>query len=184
MQAYHNPNPSNSCPSPSTGPLISGPDPEQLRRFLIQQGKGALLPMLEVILSVDGSVNTLMDTMSKVTIESLLEFSAEQVAGPKLQGHRDQTDRPVRHHGLQDGIVELADRKLQVKRPRLRKREGGAGAEVLVPAYEALRHNPQLGQHMFDVLLKGVSTRRYRDVVSQMAESLGTSTSAHTRQVI
>ena len=152
MQAYQNPDLSNSCASPSTCPVVTGPDPEQLRRFLVQQGKGALLPMLEVILSVDGSVNALMDTMSKATIESLLEFSAEQVAGPKAQGQRDQTDRPVRHHGVQDGIVELADRKLQVKRPRLRKREGGAGAEVPVPAYEALRHNPQLGQHMFDVL--------------------------------
>jgi transposase-like protein len=184
MQAYQNPHLSNSCVSPSSRPVIAGPDPEQLKRFLVQQGKGSLLPMLEVILSVDGSVNTLMDTMSKATIESLLEFSAEQVAGPKAQGHRDQTDRPVRHHGVQDGIVELADRKLHVKRPRLRKRQGGAGAEVPVPAYEALRHNAQLGQHMFDVLLKGVSTRRYRDVVSQMAESLGISKSALSRQVI
>ena len=57
MQAYQNPDLSNSCASPSTCPVVTGPDPEQLRRFLVQQGKGALLPMLEVILSVDGSVN-------------------------------------------------------------------------------------------------------------------------------
>jgi transposase-like protein len=77
--------------------------------------------------------------------------------------------------------VQLADRKVKVRRPRLRHKSEG---EVKVPAYEMLRQDRGLGQHMLGALLRGVSTREYQEVLPQMAETVGVSRSAISRKVI
>ena len=87
----------------------------------------------------------------------------------------------IRHHGSQSGCVQLADRKVKVKRPRLRHKTEG---EVKVPAYEALRQDRGLGQHMLGALLRGVSTREYQEVLPQMAETVGVSRSAISRKAV
>jgi transposase-like protein len=68
-----------------------------------------------------------------------------------------------------------------VKRPRLRHKTEG---EVKVPAYESLRQDRGLGQHMLGALLRGVSTREYQEVLPQMAETVGVSRSAISRKVV
>ena len=70
---------------------------------------------------------------------------------------------------------------MKVKRPRLRHKSEG---EVKVPAYEALRHDRGLGQHMLGALLRGISTREYREVLPQMAETVGVSRSSISRKAI
>jgi hypothetical protein len=87
----------------------------------------------------------------------------------------------IRHHGSQPGCVQLADRKVKVKRPRLRHKTEG---EVKIPAYEALRLDRGLGQHMLGALLRGVSTREYQEVLPQMAETVGVSRSAISRKAV
>jgi len=71
--------------------------------------------------------------------------------------------------------VRLSDRKLKVQRIRLRRRGGGMGAEVPVPAYEALKAHDRTGARMLEILLSGVSTRNYAKVLPEMAESVGLS---------
>jgi len=47
---------------------------------------------------------------------------------------------------------------LRVKKPRLRRgRE--RGAEVEIPAYEAMQHNGRLGERVLEILMRNVSTR-------------------------
>jgi transposase-like protein len=75
----------------------------------------------------------------------------------------------------------LADRKVKVKRPRLRHKTEG---EVKIPAYEKLRQDRGLGQHMLGVLLRGVSTREYQEVLPQMAATVGISRNAISRKAI
>jgi hypothetical protein len=60
-------------------------------------------------------------------------LSAEQMAGARTPG---KARGNIRHHGSQPGCVQLADRKVKVKRPRLRHKTEG---EVKVPAHEMLR---------------------------------------------
>lgn len=67
---------------------------------------------------------------------------------------------------------------------RLRRRGGGPGAEVPVPAYEALKANDCTGARMLEILLSGVSTRNYAKVLPEMAESVGISRSAVSREFI
>jgi len=105
-------------------------------------------------------------------------LSAEQVAGPRTPG---KASGDIRHHGSQPGHVKLADRKVRVKRPRLRHKTEG---EVKIPAYQALRQDRGLSQHMPGALLRGVSAREYQEVLPQMAATLGVSPSAISRQAI
>lgn len=99
--------------------------------------------------------------------EQILNLSAEQMAGPRTPG---RVSGDIRYHGSQPGRVQLTDRELKVKRPRLRHRTEG---EVKVPAYEMLRKDPRLGQHMLGALLRGISTREYQEVLPQMATTVG-----------
>ncbi len=135
-----------------------------------------LLPIVEMIESASEVVNSVIHEIGRQTIELLLVLSAEQVAGPRTQG-KESGD--VRWHGSQKGRVALADRKVEVKRPRLRHKTEG---EVKVPAYEALRNDTQVGQHMLGTLMRGVSTREYGEVVPKMAAAVGLSKSAVSRQ--
>jgi len=58
--------------------------------------------------------------------------------------------------------------------------------EVAIPAYEALRKNRafSLGQRMLGALMRVVSTREYHEVLPRMAETVGVSRSAVSRQAM
>lgn len=135
-----------------------------------------LLPLVDLITEARLAVDEVIDRAGHGLIETILSLSAEQVAGPKTPG---KVSGEIRWHGRQSGRVRLADRQLNVARPRLRRKTAG---EVGVPAYEALRTSEQTGAEMFEALLKGVSTRNYQDVIPQMAESAGISKSAVSRE--
>lgn len=137
-----------------------------------------LLPIVNLIQNASQVVETVIHEIGHQTLEQILILSAEQVAGARTPG---KVSGEIRHYGSQPGRVQLADRKVKVKRPRLRHKSEG---EVKVPAYEMLRQDRGLGQHLLGALLRGVSTREYQDVLPQMAETVGVSRSAISRKVI
>jgi hypothetical protein len=126
--------------------------------------------------------NRLVNAMGRATIETVLQLSAEQVAGPPQQGRRRAGE--IFWHGKQAGSVYLKERKLKVDKPRLRTKSGGAQAEVAVPAYEAMQDQTGMGSRMLDILLEGVSTRQYRAVIPKMADTVGVSKSSVSRAAI
>ena len=141
------------------------------------QSKGQmLLPLVDLITEARLAVDEVIDCAGRSLIETILTLSAEQVAGVKTPG---KASGEVRWHGRQPGRVRLADRQLRVERPRLRRKRGG---EVAVPAYQALRESKETGAEMFEALLKGVSTRNYREVIPRLADSAGVSRSAVSRE--
>ena len=137
-----------------------------------------LLPIVNLIQNASQVVESVIHEIGHQMLEQILVLSAEQVAGARSPG---KSRGHLRYHGSQHGCVELADRKMKVRRPRLRHKTNG---EVPIPAYEALRQDRGLGQHMLGALLRGVSTREYRDVLPQMAETVGVSRSAISRQAV
>ena len=137
-----------------------------------------LLPILDMIQSASQVVDTVVHEIGVKTLELILTLSAEQVAGPHTPG---KASGEIRHHGSQLGRVQLADRKVRVKRPRLRHKSEG---EVKIPAYEALRQNQALGPYMLGALLRGISAREYHEVLPKMAETVGVSRSAVSRQAM
>ena len=71
-----------------------------------------------------------------------------------------------------------------MRKPRLRKKGKGEGGEVPVPAYEAMRGSPRLSQRIWEVLMLGLSTRKYAEVLPKMAETVGVSKSEVSRHFV
>ena len=137
--------------------------------------------MLELIEQSRLAVDELIDVMGRASIEAVLALSARQVAGPPQQGKAREGD--IVWHGTQAGRVRLKGRQLQVTKPRLRKKGRGANKEVPIPAYEAMQQET-IGQRMLEILLQGVSTRRYQRVIPEMADTVGVSKSTVSREAI
>jgi len=158
-------------------------DPAKLAELLAKDGQ-LLLPLLDLIEHAEAAVDDLVDVMGRATIEAVLLMSAEGVAGPKQQGKK--ADRDIAYHGSQAGRVALKERQLRVSKPRLRKKrpQPGEGGEVEIPAYEAMRKDARLADRMLEILIDGVSTRRYETVLPEMAETVGVSKSQVSRETI
>lgn len=153
----------------------------KLTEFLVRNGQ-ALLPMMELIEQSRMALDDLIDVMGRASIEAVLQLSAVQMAGPPQQGKARQAD--LVWHGTQPGRVCLKERKLRVNKPRLRNKGRGANKEVSVPAYEAMQQDASTGKRMLEILLNGVSTRRYQRVIPEMADTVGVSRSTVSRESI
>jgi len=150
-----------------------------LRQFLAKEG-AALVPMVELIEAGQMAVEELVGQLGQATLEAVLAISAEQVAGPP---HPGRPGGAIRRHGQQGGVVALGGQQVRVQKPRLRRKGGGKGAEVPVPAYAAMRDDQGLRERLLSIVMRGVSTRNYREVLPEMAQRCGVSRSAVSRQV-
>ena len=156
----------------------------ELADWLAKDGQ-LLVPLVELLEKGERAIDEVIDVMGRATVEAVLQMSAEQVAGPKAQGRRGP-DREVYWHGVQGGRVALKERQLRVARPRLRKkrRRADESGEVEVPAYTALQADQRLADRMLELVLNGVSTRRYEQVLPAMADQVGISKSEVSRETI
>jgi len=181
--------------------VIQHTDSKGLAGFLAQEASG-LLPIVELIQRTEMAVDELIDAAGRSAIEAVLTLSAQQIAGPKHPGKfipppcADQApdaaesgsqsavrspSEVIGWHGRQRGVVRLAERKLRVSKPRLR-RKGKGGGEVEIPAYAAMQHNPGVGDRLLGILMRGVSTRNYKGVLPEMAQTVGVSRSSISRE--
>ena len=156
----------------------------QMAEFLAKEGQ-LLLPMVDLIEQAECAIDEVIDVMGRSTIEAVLRMSAEQLAGPRQQGKRGE-GREFYYHGTQQGRVALKERQLRVDKPRLRKKDPRPAevGEVEIPAYEAMRKDGRLADRMLAILLNGVSTRKYKEVLPEMAEQVGISKSQVSRENI
>src|SRR5207245_11486731 len=116
-------------------------DSRALTEFLQKEGQ-FLLPIVSLIETAQGAIDEVIDVAGRATIEAVLHLSAQEVAGEK---HPGKAEGAIRWHGQQSGVVPLSNRKLRVRKQRLRPKEQG---EVEVPAYQALRTNSTLAARM------------------------------------
>jgi transposase-like protein len=158
--------------------IIGKDDTQGLAGFLSRNGQ-ALLPMVELIEQSKLAVDELIDVLGRAQIEAVLRLSAEGIAGSP---HPGKKGGEIGWHGREKGTVCLKERKLRVERPRLRRKGQGQDGEVPIPAYEAMQRDRTLGGRMLEILLRGVSTRQYRAVLPEMAETVGVSRSAVSRE--
>jgi transposase-like protein len=154
---------------------------KELASFLVKNGQG-LLPMVDLIEQCQLATNELIDVTGRATIQAVLQLSAMQAAGGAQQQGKRRAGNVV-FYGRQPGQVFLNDRKLEVDRPRLRGK-GPGSREVEVPAYSAMQNASPMSARLLDILLHGVSTRNYKEVIPAMAETVGVSKSAVSRAAI
>lgn len=150
-----------------------------LRQFLVKEGT-TLLPMVALMEQGQLAVEELLGELGKAALEAVLAISAEQVAGPP---HPGRLGGAIQRHGEQAGIVGLGGQKLRVQKPRPRRKGGDQGAEVVVPAYAAVQNVEGLRERMLSIVMRGMSSRNYEQVVPELAQRCGVSRSAASRQV-
>jgi transposase-like protein len=155
-------------------------DSRKLAEFLAREGQ-LLLPMLDLVTRAEVAVDEVIDVVGRGALEAILLMSASEVAGPQ---HAGRPGGEVRRHGRQRGVVALSDRKVRLEKPRLRRKGPGTGGEVEVPAYTAMQMDSRLGKRILEILMHGVSTRAYREVLPEMASAVGISRSAVSREFI
>lgn len=160
--------------------IISRNETKELAKFLSREGQ-FFLPMLELIEQAEAAVDEVIEVVGRASIEAILLLSAEQVAGPQ---HKGKNTGDIRWYGRQKGVVPLAERKLRVDKPRLRSKGKGNNLEIPIPVYEAIQTNSQLGQRILSILMHGISTRSYKKVLPEMAETVGISKSNISREFI
>lgn len=160
--------------------IVEKDDSRGWASFLAKNGQ-ALLPMVELIEQSQVAVDELIEVLGRATIEAVLRLSAEGIVGPPHPGKKGGA---IGWHGREKGTVCLKERKLRVGRPRLRKKRAGQGGEVPIPAYQAMQRDGKLGSRMLEILLRGVSTRQYRAVLPEMAETVGVSRSSVSREAL
>ncbi len=149
--------------------IIDKTDSKKLTEFLCKEGQ-LLLPLVELITHTEMALDELIDLTGRAAIEAVLTLSAQEVAGTK---HPGKKAGDIRWYGRQSTTVPLSNRKLRLDKPRLRCKGHGLGKEVEIPAYEAIQGNSQLGGRILEILMMGVSTRHYQQILPQMAESVG-----------
>jgi transposase-like protein len=159
---------------------LSKKDQEAVKLFFGRNGQ-VLLPFAELIEESKLAVYDFIMVTGKALIELILRMSVENLIGPP---HSGKAQGEVYRYGSQPGTVVLADRKLRGDKPRLRKKGGGRGAEVEVPAYAAMQDDAALSARMLSLLMKGVSTRNYEGVIGEMADTVGVSKSNVSRHFI
>jgi putative transposase len=160
--------------------IISSKESKELTKFLAKEGQ-LLLPMLELIEQAQTAVDEVIDVVGRSAIEAILLLSAQQVGGPQHQG---KNTGDILWYGRQKGVVPLAERKLRVDKPRLRRKGRGKNLELQIPAYEAIQNNTGLSQRILSILMQGISTRSYSRVLPAMADTVGVSKSNISREFI
>jgi putative transposase len=141
--------------------ILGHNDSKKLAAYLAKDHQ-IIMPMVELIEASRLAVDELIDVLGRASIEAVLQLSAINVAGEK---HRGRRGGAVGWHGSQPGTVRLSDRKLRVSKPRLRRKGQGPGAEVEIPAYEALNASLRMRERVLEILMRHVSTRSYRHVI-------------------
>ena len=153
---------------------------QEWARVLSRQGQ-LLLPLVELVEQCRCAVDEVVDVTGRATIQAILELSAQQVTGGELRQQGKRRPSEVVRWGRQGGRIRLSDRQLQVRKPRLRTKQG---EEAPVPAYEAMQDDERLGSRMLEIVLRGVSTRNYEGVLREMAEPVGVSKSSLSRETV
>ena len=156
---------------PTTYQIADKTDSKKLTEFLCQQGQ-FLLPMVDLISEAEMAVDELIEVTGRAAIEAVLTLSAQEVAGP------------ITWYGRQKTTIPLSERQLHIDKPRLRRKGEGPDREVSIPAYEAMLAHSSLGQRILEILMNGVSTRNYRKVLPEMAETVAVSKSNISREFI
>lgn len=139
--------------------------------------------LLQLPLSVEGllieaelSLHNFAVELGVQVAQALLEDEVTQRCGPRYQrsARRQET-----RYGHQHGYIVLSGQKLPVRKPRVRRADGGD--EVELQNYKLLQNPNALPQASLKHLINGVSCRRYEAVVDLAREGFGVKRSSVSR---
>lgn len=122
----------------------------QLLREAIKADREAMSKMMEQGLDAFGT------DLVIATVEQMLGEEANRVAGAPKGKH--DGERAGQRHGHAKGYVVMHGRKIFIRRPRVRSFSDG---ELKLDLYKALQNVDQLELNTLDLIMSGVSTRKF-----------------------
>jgi putative transposase len=117
----------------------------------------------------------------KAVINSLLQTAVKEQAGEKYCRIKPAQGNYSRW-GFNPGSVRIGNQKLSVAVPRIIDKASGTVDNI--PLYDHLKELPEQKEEMVMSVLKGLSTRDYSQVASQLLDSFGLSASSISRHFI
>jgi len=137
--------------------------------------------ILEQPLEVQLSIVANHLDICKAVINSLLQTATEQQTGPRycrVKPHAGNYSR----WGFNAGSVRIGNQKLSVAVPRVVDKTTGTVDNIGL--YDALKELPGQKEELVLSVLKGLSTRDYSQVATQLLDSFGLSASSVSRHFI
>ncbi len=148
----------------------------QLFRQLDEEQRGLVNHMFRIITDGKSAVDALVNELGIQVVQAVMYLEREQKGGPDYYPY----DSKVQKWASQPGSIYLGDRKVAVEHPRLRGPEG----EIALETYQKLKEPSEFSEQLLGRILRGVSTRQYRQTVVGAAEALGLSPSAVSQHVV
>ena len=121
------------------------------------------LPMLVALEGVENAFFELCVAAGRQVLDVMMEQDREALCGPKWR--RDPA-RQAGRGGSTPSEVTLGGRRLAVRRPRVRSREG---AELDLPSFAFAAARDPLDTRTLDAIASGVSTRKYRRTLERLS---------------
>jgi len=147
-----------------------------------QGAKQPLLPLLGVLATVKGALLDLVIGSGLEVLRALLEQEREQLCGVRY--HHDPDRKASRAGYAPEAELVLGGRRVGVKRPRVRSRDG---QEVALPSWAKFAAEDPLNERAVEQMVLGVATRKYERSLEPLPEgtkSRGTSKSAVSRRFV
>jgi transposase-like protein len=139
------------------------------------------LPLLGAFANIEKSFFELCIDSGQQVLQAMMEQDREDLCGPRWK--RDP-DRSAGRGGTTQSEVTLGGRRIAIKRPRVRSKEG---EEVELPSFAFAAHRDPLDRHTLNAVACGISSRKYArslDPLPEEIEDRSTSKSSASRRYV
>jgi transposase-like protein len=139
------------------------------------------LPLLGAFANIEKSFFELCIDSGQQVLQAMMEQDREDLCGPRWK--RDP-DRSAGRGGTTKSEVTLGGRRIAIKRPRVRSKEG---EEVELPSFAFAADRDPLDHHTLNAVACGISSRKYArslDSLPEEIEDRSTSKSSVSRRYV
>jgi len=114
------------------------------------------LPMLALLNDVRQGFHSLCIESGRQVLAAMMEHDRTALCGPKWMPN---TNRQAIRGGHTESLVVLGGRQVEIRRPRVRSKDGG---EKDLPSYQWAAASDPLNDYTMEAIAAGVSTRSYQ----------------------
>jgi len=132
--------------------------------------------MYQIIRTGKQGLDGFIQELGSLLVEAIMDMEREELSGPQYQ----PLEAGLYKWAYQKGSLYMGDRKISVRHPRLR----GAGGEIPLQSYEALKRPGVFSKELLNKILLGISARKYRETLMEAAGAFGVSPGTVSRHVV
>ena len=132
--------------------------------------------MYQIMKTGKQALDGFVQELGRVLVEAIMDIDREEQSGP----HYQPSNGGRYKWAYQTGSVYIGDRKISVRHPRLRGREG----EIVLESYEALKKPGSFSEEVLNKILRGISARKYHQTLTEASGVFGVSPGTVSRHVV